>query len=97
MLNKVNNRLIVLKFYVLPANVLFHVLCLFYLEHLFVEDLLQLFICVVYAKLLKWILLKYFESKNVKQPYKRKLFLFVLGVTLAEVDSWVYFVNYPSE
>lgn len=49
MLNEVDSVLIVLKFYVLPADVLSYIFFLLHVEHLLVEHLLKLFISVVDA------------------------------------------------
>jgi len=65
-LNQVYGVLVVLELDVLPADSLPYVLFLFHVEHLLVEHLLQLFVCVVYAQLLERILLEYLEAKNVK-------------------------------
>ena len=66
MLDEVDRELVVLKFDVLPDDVFFYIFFLLYVEHLLVEDLLQLFISVVYAQLFKWIYLKNFETKNIQ-------------------------------
>lgn len=58
--------LVVLKFNVLPADILFYVIFLFHVEHLLIKNLLQFFICVVDAKLLERVLVKNLKTKNVK-------------------------------
>ena len=50
-----------------PFDTFIHILFLLKSKHMLVELLLQLFICVVNAQLLKRIRCKYFEAKNIKK------------------------------
>lgn len=54
----------------LPLDILLVVLFLFHFKHVLVEHLLELFIGVVYAELLKSILFENFKAKNIKQTYE---------------------------
>jgi hypothetical protein len=62
--------LIILKFDILPGDILFHVLLLFHLKHLLIENLLQLFIGIIDTQLLKRIRFENFKTKYVKQSDK---------------------------
>jgi hypothetical protein len=52
-LNQVYRVLVILELYILPHNVLLDVFFLLYVEHLLIKHLLQLFVRVVDAELLK--------------------------------------------
>ena len=65
--------LIVLEWDALPLNALLLVLFLLQSEHVLIELLLKLLVCVVDAELLKGVLIKNLEAEDVKQPDKGKL------------------------
>lgn len=65
MFNQLNGLVIVFKFDTTPVDTFFRVLLLFFCEHVLVELLLQLFVCVVNVQLLKSIFCENLESKDV--------------------------------
>ena len=87
--------LIILKFNILPGNILFHILLLLHLKHLLIKHLLQLFISVVDTQLLKRICLKNFKTKYVKQANKWQFLGFCCARTA--IDRHIHFLNDPVE
>ena len=63
--NQLNGLVIVFEFNAAPVDAFFSVLLLFFCEHVLIELLLQLFVCIVYVQLLKAIFSENLKSKNV--------------------------------
>jgi len=63
--NQIYGVLIVLELYILPHNVLLDVFFLLHVKHLLIENLLQFFVSVIDAKLLKRVHIKDFKPKNI--------------------------------
>ena len=66
----VDDGLIVHKVDWIPFNLLLCIFSLLHFKNVLVEKILQIFICIVDAKLLKTIFWKIFKSKNVQNGNK---------------------------
>ena len=66
MFDQINRLVVVLEFNVRPVDTFFRVLFLFFSKHVLVELLLQFFVCVVDAQLLKSVFLENLKSKDVQ-------------------------------
>ena len=66
MLNQINTLLVINEFDLAPLDILFFVFFLLHCEHVLIKLLLQLFIGVVYAKLLETVFFKDFKAKDIK-------------------------------
>jgi hypothetical protein len=64
--NQVQHSLVVLELNISPLDLLLRVLLLLHLEDVAVEELLDLFVRIIDAELLKAVFLKILKAKNIQ-------------------------------
>ncbi len=69
--NKIYYRLVVGELNKSPIDTFPHIFFLFEFKNMLIELLLENFVCIIYAKLLKAIYLKMFKAVNIKNANKR--------------------------